>query len=89
MTKQVSIPDKYSAEDVARALQALERAKEQSKKWREKAKSPEYKAKAAVATSRRRAEQQLLMQKAKAAGITVTKSEVDAWLAKGPVAVKK
>lgn len=81
MSKTVSVPDKYSQEDVARALKALERQKAQQAKWREKAKSPEHKAKQAESNLRRRVAQQLMLLKAKEKGITVTRDEIEKHLA--------
>lgn len=68
---------KYTPEEIERAVKALERQREQSKKWRERAQTPEAKAKAKLAGTRRRVEQSILLAKAKKAGITVSKEEVD------------
>lgn len=73
---------KYSQEEVERALNALQRQREQSKKWRERAQLPEAKEKAKAASARRRVETSILLAKAKKAGIVVTKAELDAALAK-------
>jgi hypothetical protein len=72
---------KYSQEEVERAIAALQRTREQSKKWRERAQTPEAKAKASLAGTRRRIEQSLLLAKAKKQGITISKAELDAALA--------
>ena len=72
---------KYTEEEIAKGLAALQRQRDQSKKWREKAKSPEHKAKMRLASLRRRVAQTLLIAKAKAAGIKVTKEEVEKALA--------
>jgi len=71
---------KYSPEEIERAVRALERQREQSKKWRERAQTPEAKEKAKKASTRRRVEQSLLLAKAKKAGITVSPAEIEAAL---------
>ena len=68
---------KYSEEEIAKGLAALQRQRDQSKKWREKAKDPAYAAKAKAQSARRRVEQSLLIAKAKKQGITVSKDEVE------------
>jgi len=78
MAKQVVVSDKYSQEDVEKALKALERQREQSKKWRERMQSPEAKAKQKESNLRRRIGNQLLLAKAKKSGITVTAAEIEA-----------
>ena len=72
---------KYSEEELAKGIAALQRQRDQSKKWREKAKDPAYAAKAKLSAARRRVEQTLLIAKAKKQGITVTKEEVEKALA--------
>lgn len=71
----------YTEEEIQKGLAALQRQRDQSKRWREKSKSPEYAAKAKLQGARRRVAQSLLIAKAKAAGIKVTKEEVDRALA--------
>ena len=78
MANEVTIgAKKYTPEQIEQAVKALERSREQAKKWREKSQTPEAKAKSKLASTRRRIEQTLLIAKAKKQGIVVTKEELD------------
>jgi hypothetical protein len=80
MAKSVTVGDKYSQEEVDRALRMLERQREQSKKWRERMQTPEAKEKQRINNLRRRITNQLLLAKAKKQGITVSSAELEAAL---------
>jgi len=72
---ELKIPKGVTQEQLERALKRLEREKE----YREKMKNdPKHKAAQQVNSRKRRLRDILMLQKARAAGITVSDSEVDA-----------
>jgi len=74
---KVQVPDKYSPEDVERALKMLDQAKVAQEKEKEKMKDPVYKARVTEKGRKATIETTLYVLKAKDAGIVVTPEEVN------------
>lgn len=77
---KVNINDKYSPDDVERALALLEKENKQKSREAEKRKDPEYRKRQKERNSRQGARQRILLSKAVTAGITVTEEEIEAYV---------
>lgn len=73
--------DGYSADEVTKALEDLEKKRTRQATEKERRNTPAFKEEQALRNKRRRVHQQLLQQKALEAGITVTDEELDVAIA--------
>lgn len=74
---KVNIPDQYSPDDVSEALKLLDSARTRKAVWKQRASDPAVKSRMQELYRRRSIETGLLVQKAKAAGLTVSNAEID------------